>query len=668
MKILLKSLTMVNFMGEPNRTTTFNLDCPTTIAGMNGLGKSRHFDAFMWLMFGKDAADRKDYEIKSIVDGKPLQRCECSVSAELVVDGEIITIKRSFVEQWVKPRGCAEQIFKGNQTECTWNDVPVKVGEFQKRINDIVDETLFKMLTNPLFFATMPWKNQREQLFQLAGNIDTADIVKSNPAFIALMERINGKPLADFKKEMAFKKSRLKAELDTIQPKIDQTNALMPAPVNVEAIRAEIAAIDAEIASVDAQIADVTAAIRAAFDAEKAKIREIGDIKRQMADIENAMANDARDAAFKANEHRADLLREITALTRERQSLAREHESATRRRVEQQTIIANAEALRTRIENERDALRAEVIAEKGKRYDGSTLCPVCGQQLPDEKIAAAEADFNTAQNQKIARMVERGRAMNDDIARQTAHITEAQREIAGIDGELADIERKADAIANDIREIQTTVDGTPEIKPAPVDPATNPEWIALRDKAASIEQTLNATTVTASPDTNGLNERKAGLNARRAEAVTLMANDETIRRYKNAVADLEKRGHELVQQIADIERDEFTMAEFNAAHINECERRINGMFHHVTFRLFDYTIDGNAVETCVPLVNGVPFGRTNTAGRINAGLDIINALCRHYGTDAPIFLDNAESVNQFIETNGQVIMMRVTTDPELIIK
>lgn len=40
---------------------------------MNGLGKSRHFDAFMWLMFGKDVADRKDYEIKSIVDGKPLQ-------------------------------------------------------------------------------------------------------------------------------------------------------------------------------------------------------------------------------------------------------------------------------------------------------------------------------------------------------------------------------------------------------------------------------------------------------------------------------------------------------------------------------------------------------------------------------------------------------------------
>ena len=70
--IILKSLTMTNWRGEQNRTTDFNA-VSTTIAGGNGLGKSRHFDAFMWLLFGKDKEDRKDFNIKSIVNGQNRQ-------------------------------------------------------------------------------------------------------------------------------------------------------------------------------------------------------------------------------------------------------------------------------------------------------------------------------------------------------------------------------------------------------------------------------------------------------------------------------------------------------------------------------------------------------------------------------------------------------------------
>ena len=108
-QVILKSLTMVNWRGAKDVTTRFNADV-TTIMGANGLGKSRHFDAFIWLLFGKDSKDRKDFEIKSNdAEGKPLQKCECSVTGVLDVDGETITLKRAFVEDWVKPRGQVEQ-------------------------------------------------------------------------------------------------------------------------------------------------------------------------------------------------------------------------------------------------------------------------------------------------------------------------------------------------------------------------------------------------------------------------------------------------------------------------------------------------------------------------------------------------------------------------------
>ncbi len=123
-KVVLQSITLRNFRGEKERTTNFNLNGETTIMGDNGLGKSRHFDAFMWLLFGKDTKDRKDYNIRTIEGKEPIHRVECSVSATLLIDGQSLTIKRAFTEKWVKPRGQVDEVFKGNETECFWNDVP----------------------------------------------------------------------------------------------------------------------------------------------------------------------------------------------------------------------------------------------------------------------------------------------------------------------------------------------------------------------------------------------------------------------------------------------------------------------------------------------------------------------------------------------------------------
>ena len=51
-QVILKSLTMVNWRGAKDVTTNFNADV-TTIMGANGLGKSRHFDAFIWLLLAR---------------------------------------------------------------------------------------------------------------------------------------------------------------------------------------------------------------------------------------------------------------------------------------------------------------------------------------------------------------------------------------------------------------------------------------------------------------------------------------------------------------------------------------------------------------------------------------------------------------------------------------
>lgn len=59
--IQLKSITLRNWRGEKERTTQFHTDGTVTrICGRNGLGKSRHMDAFCWLLYAPMFIDRAE--------------------------------------------------------------------------------------------------------------------------------------------------------------------------------------------------------------------------------------------------------------------------------------------------------------------------------------------------------------------------------------------------------------------------------------------------------------------------------------------------------------------------------------------------------------------------------------------------------------------------------
>lgn len=648
-KVTLKSLTFVNFKGEKERTTNFNADV-TTISGGNGLGKSRHFDAFIWLLFGKDTLDRKDYEVRTRIDGKVLHEVECSVSGVIVVDGEEITLKRAFVEDWVKPRGQVERVFKGNHTECWWNETPVKVGEYTKRIEEIIDSSVFKMITNPAFFVNMDWKLQREQLFQLAGTITDAEIASQKPEFALLLDKISGKSLADFKTEMAAKKKRLKGELDQIQPRIDQTHKMMPENEDFHAIEIEIERADHEIADIDKALSDVTAAIRKQYDNEQAKQNKVNALKSECQQIIFTAKSNAQNAAFEANAKHRELESEIKEKKHEL-DLANKYISG------KEDEIARINRDIEKLKAEQDKKRNEWHKENGKQYDGGTICPHCGQNLPESMISQAREVFNRAKADKCNEIAEQGKRLGQRIKENEARIEEIKNEI---------LAKQSEAFPTVIETLEASLAEIPIVDAAAVVPENIPEWVAKQKEIAKIESTIS--TDNSGIDTPDLKNQKAEWNAKRDGLKARLANRDTIARCEKEMAQLEENGKKLAQQIADVEREEYTIEQFTKTKIDECEKRINAMFKFVSFRLYDYTVDGNAVETCIPLVNGVPYGSANTAGQVNAGLDIINTLCRHYGICAPIFFDGRESVNEIIPTESQIINLVVTKDNKLTIQ
>lgn len=650
-QVVLKSLTLCNFKGEKERTTNFNADV-TTITGGNGMGKSRHFDAFIWLLFGKDTQDRKDYEVKTRINGQELHNMECSVSGVIVVDGQEITLKRAFVEDWVKPRGQVERVFKGNHTECWWNDTPVNVGEYTKRIEAIIDSSVFKMITNPAFFVGMNWKLQREQLFQLAGTITDAEIASRNPEFALLLDKISGKSLADFKKELVARKKRLQDELAQIQPRIDQTHKMKPENEDFHEIEVEIEQIDKEIAEIDKAIADVTAAIRRQYEAEQNKQKRVNNLKSECQQILFDAKSKAQNAAFEANASRRELESQIKDKERQLENTRKE---ITAGQVEIAKIHREIEGIKTK----QDDLRNKWFAENEKTYNGETVCPHCGQELPENMISKAREVFTKAQAEKCNDISTEGKRLGDKVSELEAKVDEIKQDVDNA------VETK-ETLCNELDTLKEKFVEVPVIDIATVVPEQIPEYVAKQKEIADIEATI--ITDNSGIDTADLQTQKAECNKKRGDLVTRLAKRDVIARCEKEIADLEERGKQLAQMIADAEREEYTIAQFTKNKIDECESRINAMFKVVSFHLFDYTNDGNPVETCIPTIGGVPYGSANTASKMNAGLDIINTLCKFYGVCAPIFIDNRESVNDIIETQSQIINLVVNKDNFLTIK
>ena len=178
------------------------------------------------------------------------------------MDGTPHTLRRAYIEEWVKPRGQAEEVFRGHHTDCWWDDVPVSVTEFSKRVASLIDETTFKLLTNPEYFASLKWDAQRAILFDIAHTPSIEEIASSSPEWKSLIDKLSGKSLADYRKELSARKKRLRDEAAKIQPKIDQTRTLLPTWQDRKTLTPELEMIEAELSDIDKAIASTSERLR----------------------------------------------------------------------------------------------------------------------------------------------------------------------------------------------------------------------------------------------------------------------------------------------------------------------------------------------------------------------------------------------------------------------
>ncbi len=659
-RVTLLKLSLINFRGHKDLSIDFGEK--TEIAGDNKKGKSTVFDAFVWLLFGKDQFDRKDYEITPIIEGNKLNRLDSEVCATIDTGRESLTLKRVLHPKWVRRRGTSEEVFDGYETLYWVNDVPKKAGEYKSIIDAIIDETVFKLITHASAFLALNWQKQREFLFQIAGTASDHEIASSDPRFAELLEMLNGKKLKDIKDELRATKKRLNDELERINPRIDQTSRLMPANRDFEMIEKQLKIVNDQIREVDDQIADRSKSIRSQYEDIQAKQGEINSLKTKQREILNNATNQAHQDAFAANQQRNELSNQFTTATRKLDSAINEVDESKR----------SLAILHQKAENkskELEQLREDWVKENAKEYTaqaGCLICPIfkteCGDPAAKGKHSeaqqAAETAFFEAKERKLNQINQEGANKKDELQSMEGRIKDAEKYLKEAEQKLATAQSEHEALKLKIVEM-------PIAQPKQVVASELQEWNELEKSINEIHESISNVKAVETAD---LQEKKKELNATRDDLLKNLADRDLILKHESEIQKLQDEAKKLAQQIADIENTEFTINDFNKLKIEECDRRINGLFKIVRFQLFDKTLDGNEFETCIPTNKaGVPISVTNSAERINAGLDIINTLSGFYNVSAPIFCDNSESVNEYINAGSQMVFLKVTKDKELTI-
>lgn len=648
-RITLNSLTMTNFKGEKERTTVFN-DGQTFIYGANGTGKSRHYDAFLWLLFGKDAQDRQDYEIKTVVNGEPMHKVDSSVRGEFTVDGEKLTLKRTLVEDWVKPRGQSEQVFKGNHTDYEWNCVPVSATEYKQKVRDIIDDSAFKMLSNPEYFATLPWQSQREILFSMADVPDDVEVAMSEKSLSSLIDKITGKSVQDYRNELLANKKRLNQELSGIQPRIDQTVKMIPETDDFSAIEKRMSELYLAKVDIDTLMSDRRKSVADMERKQKEITDEISSIDARQRQLELDMKERAMKDYDEVYSKKSKVNTQLTEAKSRLSSME----------FERSTIVDGLKSRKSALDDmklEIEAIRKEYTDEYAVAFSGSTVCPYCGSDLPGRMVDELKQKFASEKKVRLDAITARGKSKSESISRIEAEIEAGGKRIAELDAGILEARKNVETLEEVFAKI-------PEPEMPEIRFEDNAEWSGLEERKVKLRESMPD----ASVDLLDLQEKLAGLDKERLSLVERMSKRPIIERFNKEVESLNARGRDLSQMIADIEKEESLITALTRKKIEICEGRVNSMFSLVRFRLYTYTNDGNPVETCIPLVDGVPYGTANTARRINAGLDIINALQKHFDTSVPVFLDNRERVNEVLPIDAQTVHMFVTNDKELIIK
>ena len=678
--IKLLKMHIQNFKGCKDREISFGEK--TAIGGVNASGKTTVFDAFTWLLFGKDSLGKSSFDIRPRDKaGNMINNVEISVEATICFGEDEYVLKKVQKQIWRKKRGTNITEFQGNVNEFEINGYPKSEKEFKEFVHVEIDENIFNLITNSNAFNALPWKEQREVLMKFVGNFSNVEIAQQfGERFQKLVPELKIASTDDILKKYTKAKNTLNKDMVEIPARIDE--------ISKQLVTADVGALEVEKAAKAVALKKVEDEITGGAD----KLETINELRKQVMDKKIALSEIQNTANEQLAKERMDSRVKFDEVQKVFFAVQDQMKQLERERTEYIYEGDRSEREKDRLLEEWKKVKkcefAEYVApapyvEPEPLKESDLICPTCGQDLPEEvkqkRIADYEAkcrrerdayeagcealkkkyekdkeDFQTKKDQDLKRITEAGQKAADAVRANQKLIDERTNV-------LESLRSKFDASKAEYDSMKQAFDTIPAV----ADVSENPAYVKTKEEIVAIEKQIEEL----SKESSG----KAELEAKKAvlkDEITeieakIKAADNT--KVNGRIAELEEEQKAVGQKIAEQEQMIDLTEDFIRVKMDQISNAINDKFQIVSFRLFEDQINGGLKETCECTVNGVPFSSLNNGHRIIAGLDIIRSLSELYGVSAPVFIDNSEAVNteNFPEMDAQMIHLVVTDDKEL---
>lgn len=632
-KIKLQSICLRNFKGT--RFLLLNTNgMDAHISGANGTGKTTIYKAYYWCLTGKTLEPNEIVQSLNIYN-EVIHKVETSVMVTLRIDDSYdMTLERKLVEKW-KALGRPNEELKGTEQQRFWNDVPLSQKEFDAKLNAVADLNQWLLLSDITKFMSLKTDDRRRLLLSIAGEVDEGALLSPFPSLRKAIEE--KKTIDELKIQTLSTKKRANEELKTIPSQISAQDKLK--------VNENFAALRTEKEALDIQIADLDKVMQGSTDELQAVTRYNKDIEKIETEIEEYKHkwNSAHDADIE--EHRKIIAR-VQKQLEDAQTTEKKHKQDNEARIEQ----------KVKLQEEFAELRNEWCSVNGSEFDyeSEECCPLCGHKFTVEEKnsnrATAIADYNRRKTERLKNIQTDAERKNAQILVLTGSINEYDKVIRPQDEKAVKAQETVLIEAQRVRE-QLLLERI----------ETDAKYITLQkrlDKARKNRPVMND-----DKQMEQYEEKKREVVATRDRIIHLLAGEQTNHNIDAEKERLEERSKELSQIIADCDEILWEVTEYRKTKVDAVENKVNSFFNLAKWKFYEKNVSNDDLqEVCICHHNGIDYNSTNGADRINLGVDIISGLSKAYELYVPLFIDNAESVNELIPIKSQTITLRVTTE------
>lgn len=660
-KVTLKKLSVENY--KKFEAKEFDFTGRTEVSGRNRQGKTSLMDAYFDVLTGKLADGTLPNNIRRKVDGEEV---DDPVVRELIIDVD----GTEYVVQKKTKKGKSS-----NTVEYYVNGIKRNKTEYMEILRRIADPDTIAMCSNARVFLNEIQKataKARETLGGIAG-FSESQFRAEHPEYEWIKnEGVEGDSIEEILKARRRDLRKAKSDVDDIAKQIrKEQGRQVECDETLPAQRDDLLDLLKENEKQEKVLCDASreydrisielAGLKRSRDAlvEKAgkTVREKHD---RITSLLYTLKSDKKNAENKLRLAEMDLEHANKGIERHKAALAQAKKKYT-------------EALKEKWDGD-----TELTAIRGAEFDlAAAICPTCGQALPEEQVETAKRKFEFNKQSRIAKKLEEKEQFEKNKRTKLERITEDGNEASEGLETAKETKKEAETVieatkkeitslALEIAETEKEVE-----KPIPEpDMSDDEEYKAVCNKISALEESLNGIG-------NGENDRILLSNNRHSLEAKLRDVEAKIKTQTarleekaNNLEALQEEQKKLSQKQANIQQKVDQLTEYSIEKNKALAAVINPHFKHFQFQFLDYTQDGEPLETCRMICNGIDYANgLNHSDRILCDIDLVMGLQEMNDLRLPVWVDDTESVNsdRIPGLDTQMILLKVS-DGELSVK